>query len=196
LIDQDVVYVGLASGKVVALNMSDGTPVWSQQVAIPKGTSDLDRMVDIDNNLIIDQGGLFAATYQGTVAVMSATQGQLFWGRDISTYTPMSNYSNALFIASADGDVTAVNEQDGTFTWTQKALHGRHLIGTVIQAGHVVTGDDEGWLYWLDPANGHLLARYHATGGFAGMPCVFDDTLYAQGVKGDVLALRVVSKPE
>lgn len=194
LVDGGIVYVGLASGKVVALGMNDGTPLWEEQVAMPTGTSELDRLVDIDNNLIVDQGGLFASTYQGKVAVMDAQHGQLFWGRDISTYTPMSNRGSTLFIAGADGDVTAVNERDGAFTWQQKALHGRHLIGTVIQDGRVVTGDFEGWLYWLDPADGKLLARKHVADAFAGVPVVYDDVLYVLADNGKLSAYSIEAK--
>lgn len=194
LVDGSLVYIGLASGKVVALGMSDGTPVWETQVAMPTGTSELDRLVDIDNNLIVDQGGLFAATYQGKVAVMDAQQGQLFWGRDISTYTPMSSRLSTLFVAGADGDVTAVNERDGAFTWQQKALHGRHLVGTVIQAGKVVTGDFEGWLYWLDPTDGRLLARKHVADAFAGAPVVYDDVLYVLADNGKLSAYTIEAK--
>lgn len=194
LIDGGIVYVGLASGKVIALGMSDGAPMWEEQVAIPTGTSELDRLVDIDNNLIVDQGGLFASSYQGKVAVMDAQHGQLFWGRDISTYTPMSSRANTLFIAGADGDVSAVNERDGAFTWQQKALHGRHLIGTVIQDGYVVTGDFEGWLYWLDPADGKLLARKHVAGAFAGAPVVYDDVIYVLADNGKLSAYTIEAK--
>lgn len=194
LLAGDLVYVGLASGKVLALGVSDGSLLWETQVANATGRSDLDRLVDIDNNLILDQGGLFAATYQGKVVVMDAQQGRLFWGQDISTHLPMSQRAGSLFIATDSGGVRAVNEQDGATLWQQDLLRGRGLKGTDIQSGQVVTGDSEGWLYWLDPLNGDLHARRHAAKGFAGMPVVDDGVLYVQAANGRLSAWRVRPK--
>lgn len=194
LIKDDVVYVGLASGKVLALNVQDGTPIWQQQVAVAKGSSQLDRLVDIDNKLIVHRGGVFVSGYQGKVAVLGEKQGHMFWARDLSSYTPMSSLDGKLFVATSDGDVTAVNERNGAFVWTQNALHGRRLVGSVVQDGYVVTGDYEGWLYWLDPITGKLLASYHAASAFAGPLQVVDDTLYVMGAKGSLSAYRVADK--
>lgn len=194
LIKDGVVYIGLASGKVLALDVKDGTPIWQQQVAVAKGTSQLDRLVDIDNNLIVHRGGVFVSGYQGKVAVLGAKQGHMFWARDLSSHTPMSSLDGKLFVATSDGDIVAVNERNGAFVWTQNALHGRRLVGSVVQNGYVVTGDYEGWLYWLDPVTGKLLASYHAADAFAGPLQVVDDILYVMGANGSLSAYRVTDK--
>ena len=43
---------GLSTGKVVALDISNGVPVWEQRIAIPQGRSELERVVDIDGGLV------------------------------------------------------------------------------------------------------------------------------------------------
>lgn len=188
LIHEGVVYVGLASGQVVALNLSDGSRLWNQQVAEPKGRSALDRLVDINNNLIINRGGLFVSTYQGQIGVLGLKQGRLFWVQDISTYTPMTEYAGAVYVAGTHGDIIAVGEKSGAFLWQQDILHGRHLVGATMQNGRLVTGDFEGWLYWLDPIDGSLLASEHVANALAGMPVVYDGVLYVLSEDGDLSA--------
>lgn len=194
LIEDGLLYLGLASGKVIALKMADGSLVWEQQVAIVDGDSDLDRLVDIVNNLIIEQGGLFVATYQGSVAVIDAARGQMFWEHDISTHVPMSYYLSKLFIATSQGDVKALYERNGEDVWKQDAMHGRQLTAALIQSGYVVVGDKMGWLYWLDPEDGKIAARYRVGRHFAGAPIVENDILYVLSARGRLSAIKVVPK--
>ncbi len=196
LIHQGIVYVGLASGKVIALNIADGTAVWDTRIARPSGRSQLDRLVDVDNNLIFNQGGLFASSYQGAVVVMGAKSGNVFWKTDVSTYTPMSSDMGLLYIATDEGDIRAINQRNGAPVWTQNALHGRHLTAALIQNGKVVTGDYEGWLYWLDTTDGKLLAKAHAADAFAGAPVVYDDTLYVLSADGELSAWQIKPKTD
>jgi hypothetical protein len=52
---------GLSTGKVVAVDINNGVPVWESRVAIPKGRSELDRVVDIDGGLLLSGGTLYVA---------------------------------------------------------------------------------------------------------------------------------------
>lgn len=194
LVADGLLYVGLASGKVVALDISDGTLVWERQMAIPEGTSDLERLVDVSNNFFVEHGGLFSATYQGSVTAVDQQTGRVFWEQEASTYTPMAHNYNTLFIATSDGDLVALDQRGGQTVWTQDALHGRKLVGAVMQSGYVVVGDFEGWLYWLDSKDGKIVARYHAENAFAGPLVVSDKVLYTLGAKGRLSAFKVAKK--
>src|SRR5690554_285403 len=48
-----VAYAGLSTGKVVAIDTQRGLPVWEQRIAIPTGRTELERMVDIDGDLLL-----------------------------------------------------------------------------------------------------------------------------------------------
>ena len=68
IVTNQLAVAGLSTGKVVALDVSNGVPVWEQRVAIPHGRSELDRVVDIDGGLLLSGTTLYVATYQGRVA--------------------------------------------------------------------------------------------------------------------------------
>jgi outer membrane protein assembly factor BamB len=52
---------GLSTGKVVAVDINNGVPVWESRVAIPQGRSELDRVVDIDGGLLLSGETLYVA---------------------------------------------------------------------------------------------------------------------------------------
>lgn len=186
------VYAGFASGKVACLDISSGAPIWEQRLAEPTGRSELDRLVDVDSSLIVQNGGVFTATFQGRVGVMDWDNGQPYWSKKISTHQVISHDLGVLFIATTDGLVRAVDMRSGTFLWQQDKLHGRRLTGTVVQKGLVVVGDYQGYLYWMDPTSGKLVAKYHHDrDGFSAAPVVYDDTLYALSGDGELAAYKI-----
>lgn len=191
-IDGDMVYAGFASGRVVALDLDTGVPAWQRQVAEPAGRSELDRLVDIDNNLIVDGGGVFASTFQGKLAVLDVRGGRPFWDRDVSTFTPMSVAGGSLFVADDKGHLFAIEQRSGSTLWRQEKLYGRELTGTAVQKGLVVTGDFEGYLHWVDAVDGTFVARRrHDRSGFAGAPVVHEGVLYVLARDGNLAAYRV-----
>lgn len=191
-ISGDMVFAGFASGRLVALDAASGVPAWQQQVAEPRGRSELDRMVDIDNNLIVDGGGVFASTFQGKLAVLDIRGGRPFWDKDISTYTPMDASGGTLFLADDKGHLYGVDQRSGSTLWTQDKLYGREPVGVTVHDGLVVTGDFEGYLHWLDTLDGAFVARRrHDRSGFAAAPVAYDDTLYVLARDGNLAAYRL-----
>lgn len=186
------VYVGSASGKVSALELSSGVPIWEQRVAEPSGRSELDRLVDIDGSLIVEAGGVFAATYQGKLAVLDEETGRPFWDKDLSVYRSMDSDSGVLFIADDVSRVWAVDQRSSSALWKQEGLYGRQSNGVAIHDDLVVTGDSEGYLHWMESADGHFVARYrHDRDGFAGPLLVRAGVLYALSADGRLAAYRL-----
>jgi outer membrane protein assembly factor BamB len=192
LLADNRVFAAFASGRVVALEAASGVPVWERQVAEPSGRSELERLVDVDSNLILDGGGVFASTFQGKLAVLDVSSGRPFWDKKMSTYMPMQISGGVLFVANDVGHVFAIEQRAGSTLWRQEALYGRGLVGVAVQRGQVVTGDEEGYLHWMDTVDGHFLARKrHDRDGFAAAPVVKGDVLYALSRDGKLSAYRI-----
>jgi len=192
LISGDLAIAGFANGKIVALTLSHGTPVWERPVAEPTGRSELERVVDIDGNVALETGQLYAATYQGKVASLSLNSGQIGWQRDVSTTAGVYYGSNAVVVPAADGVLWAYDAESGTELWHNDQLRARTLSGAAIVGSYVVVGDFEGYLHWLSLSSGQFVARVKVDGdGLRSQPLVNGDVVYVQGNGGNLAALTV-----
>ena len=82
----DLVVSGLSSGRVVALSLRDGSLVWDTSIAVPRGRSELERMVDIDIQPVVVDGVVYAVAYQGRVSALNLATGEVLWNREMSSH--------------------------------------------------------------------------------------------------------------
>ncbi|MED5388711.1 MAG: outer membrane protein assembly factor BamB [Pseudomonadota bacterium] len=188
-------YAGFANAKLAALDLENGIPVWEQRIAEPTGRSELDRLVDVDSNLIVEGGGVFAVTFQGKVAVVDQENGRPYWDKPMSSAQIISASNGTLFVADDKAVIRAVDMRSGAVLWKQDKLYGRRLTGTAVQGGQVVVGDFEGYLHWLDVDDGSIVARKrHDRDGFAGTPVSYDDVLYVLSYDGKLAAYQLKAR--
>lgn len=189
------VYVAFASGKVSALDAQTGLPLWERRIAEPSGRSELERMVDVDGNLVVESGGVFAASFQGQLVLLEQGSGRPFWEKPMSTWQRMAHAAGTLFVTDEDGTVWSIDQRSGAALWKNESFRGRKLTGTAVQSGLVVFGDAEGYLHWLDAIDGNQVARrLFDPDGFAATPRSYDDTLYVLSRDGELAAYDVAPK--
>lgn len=159
VIVDDLVLCGTANGKVIALGLADGQLRWQTTVAVPHGRSELERMVDVDADLAVADGIIYAVSYQGNLVAMTLTAGQLIWTREIASASGISIDRDMLYVSDTAGDVWALSRRGGGTMWKQTALHQRALTAPVQQGNYLIVGDYEGYLHWLSKEDGHIVAR-------------------------------------
>jgi outer membrane protein assembly factor BamB len=159
LLAGDLAINGFDNGRVAAIARVSGTTAWDTAVGQSHGSTELQRLIDVDAPVVADGDDLFAVAYQGRVTRLALETGQVVWARDLSSYRGLAVDDNAVYIATADGDLVRVDRKNGTEQWDQKALERRQLTAPVIYRGRLVVADGGGVLHWLDPATGDFLAR-------------------------------------
>jgi len=159
VIVDDTVLCGTANGKVLAIALADGQLRWQANVAVPRGRTELERMVDVDAALAVADGIVYAVSYQGTLAAMTLTTGQLLWTREIASASGISVDGEMLYVSDVNGDVWALSRRGGGTMWKQAALHQRALTAPAQQGNYIIVGDYEGYLHWLNKEDGHLAGR-------------------------------------
>ncbi len=189
-------FVGMAGGKLIALRIDNGNLLWDLNVTVPSGRSELERLADIDGDPIVKGGGVFVATYQGNVAAIEQRSGRLAWRRKISAYSGMAAGRKGLYVADAEGVVWGLDPRNGSARWSQDGMKNRKLSNVAELGGLVVVGDFEGYLHWLDSADGRLIARTRVgsdpiTTGLQ----VVDGVLYVLGDGGELAALQLPAQP-
>ncbi|AMX03086.1 outer membrane protein assembly factor BamB [Microbulbifer thermotolerans] len=186
------VIAGLDNGKLIALDARDGIPRWEQRVAIPQGSAELDRVVDIDGAPVVRGDLVFAASYQGRVVALSREDGRGLWARDASTHQSVAVGAGNVYLSDAGGSVYAYNVGNGQIVWNNNELLRRELSAPAYFSDVLVVGDLEGYLHVLDPANGHFIGRKRIDGDPVRIPMLVDgDLLFALSDGGELVALRL-----
>jgi outer membrane protein assembly factor BamB len=158
----DLALCGFDNGKVVAVNINDGSVQWEATVSPPHGRTELERLVDIDSAIDVSGSDVYAVGFQGRIAMLALDTGQVWWAHDASSYHGLGIDDDALYMASADGDVVAMRKRTGAEIWHQNALSHRRLSSVAVSDNEVIVGDYKGYVHWLDKATGALAARAQA----------------------------------
>lgn len=159
IINDEQVVVGFASGKLVSLSLSDGKLLWETTVALSKGRTELERIVDIDGPIIYQDGVLYVSAYHGRVAAINPTTGGILWTREMSSHLGVVVDDELLFITDAEGRVWALNRESGATLWMQDKLSERANTRPAPYGDNLIIGDVTGELYWLSKADGRLLGH-------------------------------------
>lgn len=192
LIEGSHVYVGFADGQLQALNLTTGNVLWQQQIASPKGTFPVQRLVDIVATPVIDKGVIYAATYQGQIAALTMRGSSRIWEHKLSSYTGLCVGQTAVFVTDASSSIWAFDKSNGQVLWRQTVLHDRGLTAPACLPDAIVVGDEEGYLHALAKNDGHLLARLNVgSGAFASKPQLSNETLIANTKTGNVIAFKL-----
>lgn len=209
----DNIVTGFSDGKVLAVELASGKNLWEASIAVPRGRSDLERVVDVDGVLYFDGNLIYAVAYQGRVAALSAQTGQIVWMREMSSYTGVIVNENQIFLSDAEGTVWSLDTKTGATIWSQNKLEGRDLSMPAVMGQTVIVGDGAGYLHWFAKEDGKLLAQqnlnevYRNVHGLFGdedisdrrpsvttEPEVFNQQVYVRDNAGALSAFKVLPK--
>ena len=191
LLRAGIAYVGYDDGSVVTLRVSDGTLVWNQSVVAPEGRSELERIADIGQQMVIVASDLIVSTYKNRVVSLAADSGRLLWFKDISSATGLAVDRTLLAVSENNGDLWLLDRRNGSTVWKIDQLTNRGLTRPAFYSGYVVVGDKEGYLHWVDADSGQFVARQKIQKkGFASAPLAVGTTLYILTQKGELIAYR------
>ena len=191
LVRGGLVYVGYDDGSVVTLRQDDGTLVWTQTIVSPEGRTELERLADVGQQMVIIASDLIVSSYKNRVASLAADSGRLLWFKDISSATGIQVDRTNLAVSESNGDLWLLDRRNGSTVWKQDALLNRGLTRPAFYGKFVVVGDKEGYIHWIDTESGNFAARIRAgKKGFAAAPLTVGTSLYVLTTKGDLVAYR------
>lgn len=193
LIIREVTYAGFANGDVVAIENRTGGTVWQRKVGVPTGRTELERLVDIDGGLLLDDGVLYTVGYQSKVAALDAVNGRELWSKPASSLrTPASGYSNLYYVAD-DGDVVALSKASQADVWRQEGLKHRALGEPAAFLDLIAVGDFEGYVHFLSQLDGRFVARIRPDSkGVRSQPLYANGVIFILGNDGKLSAWRVL----
>ncbi len=184
---------GFDNGRVVAVALSNGQPLWETRVAVPRGRTELERMVDIDADPIIAGNAVYAVTYQGQIAALEVFSGEVIWRRDMSSHAGLGVGPVNLYVTDDSSHIWALNRSNSASMWRQAKLEARRVSPPVVFGQFVVVGDLEGYVHWLRKDDGQFAARIRIdSDSIVAAPVATSFAVYVYGSGGELAALQVV----
>lgn len=191
LLRAGVVFIGYDGGSVVALKLDDGIKMWEQTLVTAEGRTELERLSDIDGQMVFIASDLLVSSYKSRLASLAADSGRLLWFKEVSSATGVSVDRINLTLSDKEGNLWLLDRRNGAESWKIDQLRNRGLTRPAFYGSFIVVGDSEGYLHWVRIDNGQFAAREKVDGkGFAGPPLVVSNTLYVMTKKGSLIAYR------
>lgn len=186
--------VGTANGKVAVTLLENGQILWEQTVAAASGSTELERLVDIDSQTIVFGGIIYVVSYNGTLAALDLRSGRVLWKREYRSYRRMSIDGNNLYVVDDKSQVYALDRRNGIERWSQASLRDRELTAASPVSNYVVVGDKFGFLHWIEKSSGDIVARLDFGGddedeSIYVAPVVSGNTIYAMTREGELAAI-------
>ena len=147
ILNDQIVYLGLSNGRVLAFNISTGRRLWEHLVTMPRGRSELQRMVDISGQMALVDDTLYVVTFQGRVAALATATGRERWHRNMSSYTGLNANEDYVTLSDDKDTVWLLSAKNGTTVWQQEALLYRGLSTPTFWRDYLVVGDKEGYIH-------------------------------------------------
>ena len=184
---QGLVVMGDATGRVRALRLADGAPVWETVVARPRGVTEVERLVGITGAPSVAHGVVCARGYQAALGCLNLADGRLLWSAKADGYTAVSQNGDELVAAQADGVVQAYAVAGGKPLWHNDQLKWRKLCAPLLLGRTVAVGDLQGYVSFLDAKDGRIIGRASTDGSpIASTPVLAGNTLVVVTTKGGV----------
>lgn len=162
IIKDQTVYIGFANGFVNAFDLKTGRILWQQAVSYPRGRSEIDRIVDVDGQMVVKEGVLYAVNFQGRAIAFDTRMQRLLWEREFSSYKGLAVDQEAVFITDAQSKVWALSRKTGDTLWRQTDLDYRELTAPAVFDDMIAVGDYQGYVHFINTSNGQLLGRIQA----------------------------------
>ena len=165
---------GFGDGKVIAVDVNSGNVSWESRIGVPQGSSEIDRIVDIDGAMTQQGIELFVASYQGRVVSLDNRTGRKLWQQNVSSVTGTHVGFGNVYVADVDGTLSAFLRTGQGVRWQNIELGYRQLSRPTPVSSYVATVDFDGYLHLLSQVDGQIVGRTKIGGDAARADMIAD----------------------
>lgn len=190
LLDAKTALLATADGRLHAITADNGLPQWSRRIGVGMGSSEIERMSDVDGMPIVNNNQLFAISYSGQLIAIDLASRQVMFVNELASLKALAVNNQQVIGSSLDGKVVAYDRRSGQKLWENDALAYRKLTNPVMIGNYIAVGDLEGVVHLFDPATGTIVSRVQTKGALTTLQ-VKDNRLLTQSSSGQVAVWQV-----
>lgn len=184
-------FAGFPGGKLAALALENGALRWEATVALPKGSTELERVADVIGEPATQGREVCAAAYRSRIACYEVANGRQVWARELASLSGVSLDARYAYVADERGALHAFDRSNGQSVWKQDKLAHRQLSTPLAVGETVVVGDFEGYVHFIARESGEFIARGGASGAVRATPRPLGAGVLVQTVEGGLVALAL-----
>ena len=178
-------------GRLVGLNPNNGSSRWESPIAAPRGTNDVERLVDLTGTVSRVGDTVCARAYYASVGCVDSQRGTLIWSKPASGAEGVSGDDRFVYGTESNGNVMAWRRADGERGWVSERLKYRDLTAPLSVGRSVVVGDSTGLVHFLSREDGSPLNRVTTDGSaIAATPVLAGNTVVVVTRNGGVYGYR------
>ena len=190
-----VVFAGFADGTLAAVEAKNGRALWDFPISFPRGTSEIDRLADIDTDPLLVGDFIYISSYQQVTHALNIKEQRIAWSVDVSSFHSIAYDAAHLYISDKTGVIHQLNRATGEKLWSQEGLRLSNISAPVSVGPFVLVTDGDSQLYVMEKRSGNFIGK-HKLGArtIVGDPIVDSDTIYFIDSDGDLQSLSVLNK--
>jgi len=178
-------------GRLQGLNPANGRVVWDAPLATPRGTNEVERLVDTVGPVSREGNSVCARAFNASVGCIDASSGRVVWTLPSQGAVGLGGDAQHVVGADSDGRLVAWRRDNGEPAWSLERFKHRSLTAPVVLNGHLAVGDEQGLVHWLNLKTSADVARWRADGSaIVGAPVTAAGMVVVQTRKGGVYAWR------
>ena len=179
------------SGRLAGFYPDNGAVRWEAPVASPRGTNEIERLVDIVGPVARLGASVCARAYGAAVGCVDASRGAPVWTKPAQGTTGVHGDDRLLFGSESDGRFVAWRRDSGEPAWTIDRLKHRELSAPLALGRVVAVGDNSGLVHLVSREDGSEMTRLSTDGSpVLAQPVLAGDALVVQTRNGGLYAWR------
>ena len=191
LVQNNTVYIARDNGSLSAYDQTNGTLKWLTIISSRSGRNDLESQRDAEMNILVSNNKLFYGHFQGEIAALDLSTGDIIWSSPLSFINNISIHSSSLLGSTTSNVLVSLDKASGFINW--KSEVNKDITEPFIIDKIVMIFTTDGTLYGYDIESGEKV--YQEEYGYDIHPqtefIVEKNNIYFQSIDGDTIHLRV-----
>ncbi|HEX5806950.1 MAG TPA: outer membrane protein assembly factor BamB [Macromonas sp.] len=178
-------------GRLTGINPSNGSQRWSAAIANPRGTNEVERLVDLVGHVGRVDDTVCARAFQSAVGCVDAARGVLLWAKPGVGGVGVHADEDQMYGIEGNDRVVAWKRSSGEQVWSNEKFSYRGLTAPLAAGRSIAIGDAQGYVHLLSRTDGNLLNRLTTDGSaVVYAPVLAGRTLVAVTREGGVFGWR------
>lgn len=198
-VDGEVVVSAYSSGELYALEVENGRPLWSDNLAGTRNVNAVASLADIRGRPVLDRGRVFAASHSARIAAIDLRSGERVWEQEFGSIQSPWVAGDYLYVLSNQNELVCLTRGDGKIRWVyqlpsyqneKKREDPMIWAGPVLGSDRLIVLSSAGDAISISPYTGEPLGREQISAGGFMAPVIADNSLYVLTDDANLSAYR------